>query len=254
MGQRLVVTIKDKNEPKMKIYYHWSAYTASTFEVLNDLWENAIKPLKRAGKGTSDILLGIIRHLEGNVDENFREWLKANDMSKIYHGGKLPSCHGGIGFFNKKNDPFDEKLPNEELAYIQSLYPGETFSTDVDRNNGLVYMSKNGMEDVEAWAEGTASIDLDTETFSNNINYCYHGKDEFIADEAYARDGKEPDPDEQAELSSEFDNLRIYDGDGSKLFEGRCEDIVKNWNEWDRLTDGDYRFRDIHDTVWEGIA
>lgn len=247
MGQRLVVTIKDKNEPKMKIYYHWSAYTASTFEVLNDLW-NAIKPLKRAGKGTSDILLGIIRHLEGNVDENFRAWLKSNDMSKMYEGGKLPSCHGGIGFFNKKNDPFDDKLPNEELAYIQSLYPGETFSTDVDRNNGLVYMSKDGMKDADAWAEGTASIDLDTETFSNNINYCYHGKDEFIENQLYDR------REEYKELEQEFYSLKVYDGDGSKLFEGRCEDIVKNWNEWDRLTDGGYRFRDTHDTVWEGLA
>lgn len=248
MGQRLVVTIKDKNEPKMKIYYHWSAYTASTFDVLNDLWNNAIKPLKRAGKGTSDILLGIIRYLEGNVDENFRAWLKSNDMSKIYKDGKLPSCHGGIGFFNKKNDPFDDNLPNEELAYIQSLYPGETFSTDVDRNNGLVYMSKDGMNDADAWAEGTASIDLDTETFSNDVNWVYHGKEEFIENYLDDRCG------DYKELEQEFYSLKVYDGDGSKLFEGRCEDIVKNWNEWDRLTDGGYRFRDIHDTVWEGLA
>lgn len=251
MGQRLVVTITggENHEPKMKIYYHWSAYTASTFDVLNDLW-NAIKPLKRAGKSTDEILLGIIKHLEGNVDEIHKKML-----SQLFPDLPKRSCHGGVGWFNKEDKlGIDDNRPNEELAYIQSLYPGETFSTDVDRNEGLVYMSKDGMDDAQSWAEGTASIDLDTETFSNDVNWCYHGKDEFIADLAYERNGGEPDPDEQAELAKEYDALSVYDGDGLELFEGECEDIVKDWNEWDRLTRGGYRFRDSKGTVWEGIA
>ena len=251
MGQRLVVTITggENHEPKMKIYYHWSAYTASTFDVLNDLW-NAIKPLKRAGKSTEEILLGIIRHLEGNVDEIHKKML-----SQLFPDLPKRSCHGGVGWFNKEDKlGIDDNRPNEELAYIQSLYPGETFSTDVDRNEGLVYMSKDGMEDADAWAEGTASIDLETETFSNDVNWCYHGKDEFIVDLAYARDGEEPDPDTQAELAKEYEALSVYDGDGSALFEGKCDDIEKDWNEWNRLTGGDYRFRDSKGTVWEGLA
>lgn len=249
MGQRLVVTISDDGEPKMKIYYHWSAYTTATFDVLNDLWNNAIKPLKRAGKSTKEILLGIIHYLEGNVDEEHLKWIQ-----KMYPDGSYKrSCHGGIGWFNKKEKlGIDDNRPNEELAYIQSLYPGETFSTDVDRNDGLVYMSKDGMKDVQGWSEGNAGIDLKHENYYHDIHWCYHGKDGFIADLAYERDGEEPDPDTQAELSVEFDNLRIYDGDGSELFGGSCNDIAKNWAEWNRLTDGDYRFRDIHDTVWEG--
>ena len=73
MGQRLVVTIKNKGEDKMKIYYHWSGYTMSTFEELQKLWD-IIKPLKKAGKSTEEILLGIIHGLEGNVDKNFQTW------------------------------------------------------------------------------------------------------------------------------------------------------------------------------------
>lgn len=247
MGQRLVITINDGNKPKMKVYYHWSGYTDSTFEELNNLW-HAIKPLKKAGKSTEEILLGIIRYLEGNVDEEHLKWLQ-----KTYPDYKR-SCHGGIGFFNKKDTPLsNEKLPNEELAYIQSLYPGETFDTNPDRNNGLVYMSKDGMDDVQSWAEGNASIDLDTETFSHDINWCYHGKDEFIADLAYERNG-EIDPDTQAELATEYDSLNVYNGDGSELFGGKCDDIEKKWTEWHRLTGSDNSFRDSTGTVWEGLA
>lgn len=250
MGQRLVVTIKENDKPKMKIYYHWSAYTASTFDVLNDLWNNAIKPLKRAGKSTDEILLGIIKYLEGHVDEKYKAFLDKNfpDQKR--------SCHGGIGFFNKKRDPFAENLPNEELEYIQSLYPNETFSTDVDRNEGLVYMSTEGMDDVQGWSEGDATIWIDDETYSHEINWVYNGKDEFIENQLDDRYGDDIDKstEEYKELEQEFNSLNVYDGDGIDLFEGKCDNIAKNWAEWDRLTGSDYRFRDKNNTVWEGLA
>lgn len=252
MGQRLVVTIKDKGEDKMKIYYHWSAYTGATFEELNDLW-GAIKPLKRAGKSTEEILLGIIRYLEGNVDEAHRAWLQKN------YPEQLRSCHGGIGYYNKNNKlGLEDNMPNEELAYIQKLYPGETFSTDVDRNNGLVHMSPDGMADVQSWSEGDAWIDISSEQYSNDIHWCYHGKDEYIAEKAYEYSGGETsdqDKDEVDELASEFDNLSVYNGDGSTLFSGNCDDIFKNWCTWDKLTGTvGGTFRDTNDTVWEGLV
>lgn len=238
MGQRLVVTISADSEPKMKIYYHWSAYTMSAFDELKTLW-NIIKPLKRAGKTTEEILLGIIHGLEGNVDVAHKKWLEAN------YPDSGRSCHGGIGFFNKKDDPFNKNLPNEELAYIQKLYPNETFSTDVDRNDGLVYMSPDGMEDVQGWSEGNASIDIDAETFYNDINWPYHGKDDYA--EAY--------DDDREEREQEYDNMSTYEGDGSALFEGKCDDIETYMDTVNRLAgDGGYRFKDSKGTVWELTA
>lgn len=242
MGQRLVVTISADNEPKMKIYYHWSAYTMSTFDELNTLW-NIIKPLKRAGKTTDEILLGIIHGLEGNVDVAHKKWLDANYPD----AGR--SCHGGIGFFNKNQDPFStDKVPNEELAYIQKLYPNETFSTDVDRNDGLVYMSPDGMEDVQGWSEGNAGIDIDAETFYNDINWPYHGREDYIG--RLSEDEETVD-----EVAKEYDDMPTYEGDGSELFEGKCDDIEKNMNAIsDLVGNTGYQFKDSKGTVWELTA
>lgn len=251
MGQRLVVTIKANDEPKMKIYYHWSGYTGSTFDVLNDLWFNAIKPLKEAHKDTNEILLGIIRYLEGNVDEHFREWLKSNNMSKIY-GGKLPSCHGGVGWFNKESKlGSDEKLPNTELEYIQSLYPGETFSEDVDRNNGLVYMSEDGMADAQMWSEGDASIDLATDEIRNDVHWVY---DDWVNDILYERNGEDFDDDEKKKTEQEYALMSTYDGDGIDVFVCKGDKIKDCWETWDDLVGNGYRFKDKHGIVWEGLA
>lgn len=248
MGQRLVVTIKDKGEPKMKVYYHWSGYTMSAFKELKTLWD-IIKPLKRAGKSTDEILLGIIHGLEGNIDEEHKKWLEEN------YPDYKQSCHGGIGFFNKKNDPFDDNLPNEELAYIQSLYPGETFSTDVDRNNGLVYMSKDGMEDVQKWSEGNAEINIDTETFSNDIHWPYHGKEDYVEGISYDRCNDETDDEAKKEYAQGYDEMPTYKGDGSELFEGKCDGIKVRFDTiFDLVGNGGCEFKDSKGTVWELTA
>lgn len=246
MGQRLVVTIKNKGEDKMKIYYHWSGYTMSTFEELQKLWD-IIKPLKKAGKSTEEILLGIIHGLEGNVDKDFQAWLQRN------YPEQPRACHGGIGYFNKddKLGMESDKLPNTELEYIQSLYPGETFSTDVDRNNGLVYMSKDGMADAQAWSEGNAWIDLDTETFSHEINWPYHGKDDYIERLCEDRYG-ESDEETVDELAKEYDSMPTYKGDGQDLFEGKCDDLRADANAlFDVVGNNNFAFKDSKGTVWE---
>lgn len=227
MGQRLVVTISADNEPKMKIYYHWSAYTISAFDELKTLWD-IIKPLKRAGKTTEEILLGIIHGLEGNVDEAHKKWLEAN------YPGLVRSCHGGI----------DGGKDSDEWEYITSLYPNETFSTDVDRNNGLVAMSDKGMDEMQSLSEGNAGIDIDSETFYNDINWPYHGKEDYV--EADNRDRKERE--------QEYDEMPTCKGDGQDLFEGKCDDIEKNMNAISDLVGNGYQFKDSKGTVWELTA
>ena len=251
MGQRLVVTIKDKGEDKMKIYYHWSGYTMSAFNELNELWK-IIKPLKKAGKSTDGILLGIIHGLEGNIDEEMKKWLQMTYPEQA----KERPCHGGVGWFNKEDKlGLDDNRPNEELAYIQSLYPGETFSTKVDRNNGLVYMSKDGMEDAQSWSEGDAWIDLDTETFSNDIHWPYNGKDDYVDRLSYDRCGESSDEETVDELAKEYDSMPTYNGDGQNLFEGSCDDIETNMKAvFDLVGNGGYQFKDEKGTVWEMLA
>ena len=240
MGQRLVVTIKSQDKPKMKIYYHWSGYTMSTFEELQKLWD-IIAPLKKAGKSTDEILLGIIHGLEGNVNEAMKKWLQ-----EMYPDGKYDRCcHGGI----------DGGKDSDEWKYITSLYPNEHFLEEVDRNEGLVAMSDKGMDDLQSWSEGDAWIDLDTETYGHNINWPYHGKEDYISRLAYDRYGAESDEETVDELAQQFDDMAIYDGDGSELFSGACADLRKNADAlFDVVGNSSYEFRDTNDTVWELVG
>lgn len=254
MGQRLVLSIKDKGVDKMKIYYHWSAYTGATFNEMSDLWNNVIKPLKRAGKSTEEILLGIIKYLESHVDTEFQQWCATLDMYKKGNQ-KIPSCHGGIGYFNKDAKWDDtEKKPNLELEYIQKLYPGETFDTNPDRNDGLVYMSPDGMDDAQSWSEGDASIDLADETYSNDIHWVYDGKDDYIDRLSYERCGESSDEETVDELAKEYDSLPTYDGDGLALFDDKCDKLDENWAKWKDLVANDYQFKDENGTVYECLV
>lgn len=238
MGQRLVVTITADNKPKMRIYYHWSAYTMSAFDELNELWK-IIKPLKEAGKSTDEILLGIIHGLESNVDEEHLKWLQ-----KMYpEQAKGRPCHGGI----------DGGKDSDEWKYITALYPNETFVEDVDRNDGLVAMSDKGMDEMQSWSEGNAGIDLDTETFYNDINWLYYGKEDYI--ERLCDRYDESDKGTKDELAREYDSMRTYKGDGEDLFEGSCDDIETNMKAvYDLVGPGGYRFKDTEGTVWELTA
>lgn len=239
MGQRLVVTITANNEPKMKIYYHWSAYTMSAFDELNELWK-IIKPLKEAGKSTEEILLGIIHGLEGHVDEEMKKWLQMMYPEQA----KERPCRGGI----------DGGKDSDEWKYITALYPNETFAETVDRNNGLVAMSDKGMNEMQDWSEGNAGINLDTGTFYNDINWVYDGKEDYIDRLSYDRCGESSDEETVDELAKEYDNLPTYKGDGQDLFEGSCDDIETNMKAISDVIGNGYQFKDSGGTVWELTA
>ena len=132
MGQRLVVTVRSKDENICKIYYHWSAYSVNalmvTKEILNVIFdeENDILDLK----------LRLIRFCEQN-------------------GGGID---GGEG--------------SDEWNYITREYPNEIFKSEgINRNYGLIVLSKKGMDDIQYWSEGDIIIDLDDTTITNWVHW-----------------------------------------------------------------------------------
>lgn len=219
MGQRLVVTIKADNKEQMKIYYHWSGYTNSTFYKLSELWYKCIRPLKDEGRSTKEILYGIIRFLENNVDEEYLKVLKENFPEFANR-----SCHGGVA--------------SGEMKYISDVFTGEKFLTNVDRNEGLVYMSAKGMNDAQSWSEGDAEIDLDTETFVHYIYDRYDNKNEFSADYG-------------DEL---YDKLPTYDGHMEDLFSGKCDEIEQKGEIVGALTKEYGKFIDSMGAVCEDMG
>ena len=75
------------------------------------------------------------------------------------------------------------KGDSSEFAYIQKMYPNETFKTEgYSRSNGLIALSKEGMKDLQDWSEGDVTIDLDTDRVENTVYGWYEYLDEYNED------------------------------------------------------------------------
>lgn len=132
MGQRLVVALISGKEVVAAVYYHWSAYFDSTIYRLCELSEDILKAEKEA----RDPLLGI---LEG-----------------------LAKRGGGV----RGGDN-----PEKELAAVHQLYPTYVNPEEYSRNDGIITFTKDGLDGFYYWADGFASINLDTHLIHNGVWY-----------------------------------------------------------------------------------
>lgn len=141
MGQRLCIDIFDGDEIVANCYYHWSAYTGSTVELIKI------------------ILTDLERTKNFQVDKKIRvyEALRATGAS----------------------------LDLEEYNYIQSFNGDPRFNllkktvfqfdaSTLNRSDGLISFSKDGIEKTQNVAEGFATIDLSNDTFSFDV---FHAED-----------------------------------------------------------------------------
>lgn len=139
MGQRLVVTIQKNDKEIAKLYYHWSAYS---FSALKETQEIVNCIFNHEDETESELLLRLIRFCEAN-------------------GGGIDGVE-------------------EEFQYIQSLYPNEIFKKDgYSRSYGLIALSKQGMEEMQAYSEGDMTIDLDEEKIYNGVFSYYESLEEY---------------------------------------------------------------------------
>ena len=139
MGQRLVITLQKNNEDIAKIYFHWSAYTYSALLETKKVIDCIYN---HEDETTKEMQLRLIKFLEDNG--------------------------GGI-----RGDDF-------EFKYIQRMFPNETFKTDgYSRSNGLIALSKDGMQGLQSWSEGDMIINLDDDTVANTVYGWYDDIDEY---------------------------------------------------------------------------
>ena len=128
MGQRLVVSLTDEDQNTIAVvYYHWSAYFASTIEECANLGK-AIVESEKDGK---DVLTSILDMLEKNG--------------------------GGIGV-NDRN-----------LEEAAKRFPGREFRSDISRNNGLIYLGNEEIQETLDMAEGTAEINIPSKMVYNGV-------------------------------------------------------------------------------------
>ena len=142
MGQRLVITVRNREKDLCNIYYHWSAYTTDAlYETRNII--NCIRAKDDESEG--ELLLRLIHFCENS-------------------GGGIS---GGSN--------------SDEWKYIQSLYPNETFKADkISRNEGLISLSEKEMAESQKWSEGDIIIDLDEGLVNFGIYCDYENIEEYI--------------------------------------------------------------------------
>lgn len=150
MGQRLVINCYDKDNNRIgNLYYHWSAYTGSSYEEVYKLYKAYEEEPE-----TDDKQLRLI-----HVSEKL--------------GGGIP------GYYYK--DDFYKKDWSER-EYIENKFNNETFKTeDINRNDGLVSISPQGMEISDIFAEGVCDLNIDTGILEYNDNlWGFDSMDQYI--------------------------------------------------------------------------
>lgn len=123
MGQRLNIEICYDGETLANAYYHWSAYTSSSLDLLDRVLNaygktKEIKPL--------NIAVDILQMTGAGVNESEMDRIKKDTTGK---------------------------------------FEGIKFDDAVDRNFGLLSVTKEGIEDTRRWEEGYIIVDISKEEF-----------------------------------------------------------------------------------------
>lgn len=139
MGQRLVITVRNKGEDIATIYYHWSAYTVSA------LWE------------VSKLANCIYNH----KDETEKE-LKLRLIRFCEENG------GGISGEAYEFEYIKNMYP-DEVFKIRGY----------SRSNGLISLSEKGMREAQGWSEGDIIFDIDEEMIENGVYCYWGSLEEY---------------------------------------------------------------------------
>ena len=127
MGQRLNLEIMSSDEVLANAYYHWSAYTGSS----------------------ADLMMQVLKGMAS---------FRGKDMEPIVVAVKLLESTGAGTNANEieliKKEVEKKHLPKELAKY--------KYKPCVNRNEGIISVSRAGIDDTRSWAEGTVQIDLDT--------------------------------------------------------------------------------------------
>lgn len=135
MGEKLVVSIvknnKTQEEPLIKVYYYNRAYTSEAYYESNKF----VKEFKK---------------VEDKIDfKNKRKLIFS--LVKIFEN---------IG----------ARIDIDDYDYVKKEYPELDFlKTDIDRNKGLIALSKEDMEDMEKIKDGGLTIFLEEREVLNNV-------------------------------------------------------------------------------------
>ena len=85
---------------------------------------------------------------------------------------------------------------DKDFEEAQRLYPAHNFKTDdISRNDGLIAITADGMNNNLSWAEETIDIDFDNDLINNNVFWGYDDIDQINEEYCYDDDEKLKDSD-----------------------------------------------------------
>ena len=190
MGQRLNLEIRKKDKVLANAYYHWSAYTQSSF----NLTAEVVRFISANRSTIKDDKLLAIRALE-QTGAGIPDWTRGEESS--------------------------------ELQRIHNIrkYSAVEFKRFIDRNEGIISVFPNTIQNTQEWAEGTSIIDIDTLDISFDVFGYYDSVNEI---KEWNEDFKE---EEAVVFNYDFDHLSL----------GELSDVVSSVcsGKWANL-DGQY--------------
>lgn len=147
MGQRLVINCIRDGERFATLYFHWSAYTDSTYEegrkIVSGLLERGYS--KDMTKEETILML---------------EKILREDSHGLDYSNKTIT-HGGVDQTEAEIAAFEALGLSKEEMDVENI----------SRSDGLISITEQVMRDIEVWGEGFAVLDFDNETFENDIFY-----------------------------------------------------------------------------------
>lgn len=162
MGQRLVIEFLYNGEPLLASYYHWSAYTQSTMDILNQMitGRGFLKPTSK-----KEAMFQALQMVE-NVTPYDSDGAAWEDYDK-------PDDKKCINILKKM-------FPDDDEISVQIREYGKRLCRNPNRNDGLVVVGADECEDMENAAEYLTFIDLDSQIIRMEVFSYYSDIREFI--------------------------------------------------------------------------
>ena len=136
MGQRLVIHCEKGGEEIANCYYHWSGYSDSSVERV----QQVIHSLEKFASET-DPALRCVKAFQ-DYDESFFHIID-----------------------NAAPEKMTAILVEKDLEEAKKRWPDQVFRAQGNRNTGLISITKETMAESTKWEEAAAHINLDDETF-----------------------------------------------------------------------------------------
>ena len=149
MGQRLDLSINYEGVVLANAYYHWSAYSDCAARI-------TIRAIDKLNEMMS-----------GEYDKNM-QW---SDADKLRIAVEMLT-YTGAGF----NDEERDRIENSNNPLFENI----RISPAIDRNKGLISVTRDGIDETEKWEEGRVDIDLATMKIDFMVFISYDSIEEYI--------------------------------------------------------------------------